>query len=120
MSNTVAIKRATFTSAHSSSLVLMDQYFSLESGLNQLLGFPGGSGGKESACNVGDLGSIPGLGRTPGGGHGNLLQYSCLEKPYGQQSLEVLQSVGSQRVGHDWVTQHTNQLSEIRLSSVSP
>ena len=36
---------------------------------------------KESACNVGDLGSIPGLGRSPRGGHGNLLQYSCLENP---------------------------------------
>ena len=42
-------------------------------------GFPGGSAGKESACNVGDLGLIPGLGRSPGGGHGNRLQYSCLE-----------------------------------------
>ena len=45
------------------------------------LGFPGGTDGKESACNVGDLGWIPALGRSPGGGHGNLLQYSCLEKP---------------------------------------
>ena len=44
-------------------------------------------GGKESACNVGDLGSIPGLGRSPGGGHGNPLQYSCLENPHGQGSL---------------------------------
>ena len=43
------------------------------------MGFPGGSDGKESICNVGDLGSIPGLGKSPGGGHGNLLQYSCLE-----------------------------------------
>ena len=43
--------------------------------------FPGGSDGKESAYNVGDLGSIPGSGRSPGGGHGNLLQYSCLENP---------------------------------------
>ena len=40
---------------------------------------PGGPDGKESACNVGDLGLIPGLGRSPGGGHGNPLQYSCLE-----------------------------------------
>ena len=39
------------------------------------------SPGKESACNVGDLGSIPGLGRSPGKGHGNPLQYSCLENP---------------------------------------
>ena len=45
------------------------------------LGFPGGSDGKESACNVGDLGLIPGLRRSPGGGHGNSLQYSCLENP---------------------------------------
>ena len=41
--------------------------------------FPGGSDGKGSACNAGDLGSITGLGRSPGGGHGNPLQYSCLE-----------------------------------------
>ena len=44
-------------------------------------GFPGGSDSKESACNMGDLGSIPGSGRSPGEGHGNLLQYSCLENP---------------------------------------
>ena len=42
-------------------------------------GFPGGSDGKEFTCNAGDLGSIPGLRRSPGGGHCNLLQYSCLE-----------------------------------------
>ena len=42
---------------------------------------------KESACNVGDLDSIPGLGRSPGGGHVNPLQYSCLENPHGQRSL---------------------------------
>ena len=45
-------------------------------------GFPSGSVGKESACNAGDIedvGSTPGLGRSPGGGNGNLLQYSCLE-----------------------------------------
>ena len=45
------------------------------------LGFPGGLVSKESAHNAGDLGSIPGLGRSPGGGHGNPLQYSCLESP---------------------------------------
>ena len=44
-------------------------------------GFPGGSDGKESAFNAGDLGSIPGLGRSPGGRHGNPLQYSYLENP---------------------------------------
>ena len=51
------------------------------------LGFPGGAGGKESACNGGDLGSNSGLGRSPGGRHGNPLQYSCLENPHGQRSL---------------------------------
>ena len=50
-------------------------------------GFPGGSDGKESSCNVGDLGSIPGLGRSPGEGHGNPLHYACLENPYGQRNL---------------------------------
>ena len=45
------------------------------------LGFPGGSGSKESACNVGDMGSIPGLGRSPGEGNGNPFQYSCLGNP---------------------------------------
>ena len=52
------------------------------------MGFPGGSDGKESACNVGDLDSIPGLGRFLEGRHGNPLQYSCLENPHGQRSLE--------------------------------
>ena len=50
-------------------------------------GFPGGSDSKESACNVGGLGLILGLGRPPGGIYGNPLQYSCLENPHGQRSL---------------------------------
>ena len=45
------------------------------------LGFPGGSHGKESACNAGDLGSIPESGKSPGEGDGYPLQYSCLENP---------------------------------------
>ena len=45
------------------------------------LGFPGGSDSKESACNVGDLGSIPGWGKSPRGEHGNPLQHSCQENP---------------------------------------
>ena len=52
-----------------------------------ILRFTGGSDGKESACNAGDLGLIPGLGRSPGGRHRNPLQYSCLENPHGQRSL---------------------------------
>ena len=51
------------------------------------MGFPGGSDGKESTCNAGDLGLIPGLGRSPEGGRGNPVQYPCLENPRGQRSL---------------------------------
>ena len=50
-------------------------------------GFLGSSAGKESACSMRDLGSIPGLGRSPGGGHGNPFQCSCLENPHGKRSL---------------------------------
>ena len=50
-------------------------------------GLPRWLSGKESTCNAGDLGLIPGLGISPGGGHGNPLQYSCLENPRGERSL---------------------------------
>ena len=49
--------------------------------LSDSMGFPGGSDGKASTCNAGDLGLIPGLGRLPGEGNGYLLQYSCPENP---------------------------------------
>ena len=62
-----------------------------------LMGFPGGSAGKESTSNAEDLGSIPGLERFPGGGHGNPLRYSCLGSPMGRGAW--LWSIGSQRVG---------------------
>jgi len=65
------------------------------------MGFPGGSDGKESDCNEGDLDSTPGLGRSPGGGNGNPLQYSCLENPHGQKEPGGLLSMGLQRVGND-------------------
>ena len=53
-----------------------------------------GSDSKESTCNAGDLGSIPGLGRSPGGGDDNPLHYSCLENPHGQRSLADYSSWG--------------------------
>ena len=59
---------------------------------------PGGANGKDPSTSAGDLrdpGAIPGLGRSPGGGHGNPLQYSCLENPHGQRSL-----VGYRPWGH--------------------
>ena len=54
-----------------------------------LQGFPDGSGGKESACDVGDLGSIPGSGRSPGERNGNPLQYSCLENSMGRGAWQA-------------------------------
>ena len=58
--------------------------------------FPGASDGKEPSCNAGNLGLLPGLGRSLGGGHGNPLQYSCLENPHGQRSLAGYCPWGSQ------------------------
>ena len=63
-------------------------------------GFPGGSEVNASACDVGDLGSIPGLGRSPGEGNGNPLQYSCLENPMDGGAWWATVH-GLQRVGHD-------------------
>ena len=72
--------------------LFLDQIYSL-------IGLPcGGSDGK--AYNAGDLGSIPGSGRSPGGGNGNPLQYACLENPM-MEEHGSLQSMGLQRVGHD-------------------
>ena len=67
------------------------------------MGFPDGSDGKASACKGGDLGSIPRSGRFPGEGYGNPLQYPCLENSWTEEPHR-LQSVGSQRVRHDWAT----------------
>ena len=64
---------------HISDKELIPQY--INNSLRSVMGFPGGSEGKVSACNGGDLGSIPGSGRSPGEGNGNPLQYSCLENP---------------------------------------
>ena len=71
-----------------------------------VMGFPGGSEVKESACNVGDLGSIPGSGRSPGERNGNLLQLPCSSilawrVPWTEEH-GGLQSTGSQRVRHDF------------------
>ena len=66
-------------------------------------GFPGGSDSEESTCNAGDPGSTAGSGRSTGGGHGNPLQYSCLENPVdGGVWWATVQ--GLQRVGHNWST----------------
>ena len=67
------------------------------------LGFPGGPDRKESACNAGDLGLIPGLGRPPGEGNGNPLQYSCLENLMDRRSWRAIVH-GFARIGHDLAT----------------
>ena len=72
-------KRQNFNLLHIHNYLLHGSY--------TVLGFPGGSDGKESPHHVGNLGLIPGLQRSPRGGHGNPLQYSCLENPCGQRSL---------------------------------
>ena len=62
-------------------------------------GFPGGASGKEPTAIAGYVGSVPGSGRSPGGGHGNSLQYSCLENPMDRGAWRA---TVSHRVGHDW------------------
>ena len=70
--------------------------------------FPGESDGKQSTCNVGDLGSIPGLGKSPEGGHGNPLQYSCLENPHGQRSLASYSPWGHKELDRTkWLSTHS-------------
>ena len=65
--------------------------------LMPMWGFPGGSYGKESSCNAGDLGSIPGLGRSPGEGNGNPLHILTWRIPWTEKSGR-LQSMGSQEL----------------------
>ena len=73
-------------------------------------GLPGGSDGEESTCNAGNLGSISGSGRTPGGGHGNPPQYSCVENPHGQRSLAGCSPWGHKELNTTKLlkTQHTH------------
>ena len=66
-------------------------------------GFPGGSDSKESACNSGYWGLIPGLGKSSEEGNGNLLQYSCLENPMDRGAWQATVH-GVARVGHDLLT----------------
>ena len=65
-----------------------------------LLDFSGGSVSKKPACNAGDQVSTPGLGRSPGGGHGNPPQYSCLENPKDRGAWQAT-VYGTARVGHN-------------------
>ena len=74
---------------------------------NSTVTIPCSSDGKKSSCNEEDLGLIPGLGRSPGGGHGNPLQYSCLKNPHGQRSLAGYSSWGGQELDTtEWLSTH--------------
>ena len=84
------------------------------------LGFPGGSDGKEFSWKLGDLGPIPGLGRSPGEGKGHPLQYSCLKNPHGQRSLAG-HSLCSCRVRDDWAAKpSTEWTSQVVLVVENP
>ena len=65
-----------------------------------ILGFPGGSAGQESTCNVGDLGSMPGLGRSPGEGKGYPLQYSGLENFMDFMARGLTESDTTEQLSH--------------------
>ena len=67
------------------------------------MGFPGGSDGKESAYSARDRGLIPGLGRSPREGHGNLLQYSCLENSMNRRACRA--------IVHEVTNRHTEKLN---------
>ena len=82
---------------------------------DNIMGFPGGSNGKESACNTGDRGSIPGSGRAAGGGIGNPLQYSCLQNSMDREAWWAT-FLGLQRVGHDWATNFHFSFHNVYLS----
>ena len=77
-------------------------------------GLPGGSDGKESGCNEGDLGLIPGLGRSPEGGQGHRLQHSCLENPHGQRSLAGYSPWGRKELD---TTEQLSTAQHIKLKS---
>ena len=76
--------------------------------LTRYQGFPGGSGGKESTCNAGDLGSIPGSGRSSGDGNGYPLQYSCLENPMDREAWwATIHRVANSGTRLKWLSLHT-------------
>ena len=81
-----------------------------------LVGFYGGS---EFACHVGDLGSIPGLGRSPGGGHDNALQYSCLENPMDRRAWWAIIN-GVTRVSHDLAAKPSTTTTVFQFSQLCP
>ena len=82
----------------------------------QSMGFPHSSVGKESSCSAGDAGLIPGSGRVPGGGHGNPLQYSCLENPKDRGAWQATFH-GVSRIGYDLMTEQQQRINTILAAS---
>ena len=91
----------------------------------QWSGFPRGSAVKNLPASAGDMGSIPGLGGSPGGGHGNPLQYSCLENPHGQRNLAGYSPWGCKELDmneqlnnnhYQWSWEKTKTVCQSRLS----
>ena len=78
----------------------------------------GGSDNKGSACNEGDLGSIPGSGRSPGGRYGNPLQYSCLETCIDRGPWRDIVHWGLKRVRHDWVIKYSTAHKSVCITTV--
>ena len=73
-------------------------------------GFPGGSDGKVSVCNLGDPGLIPGLGKSPGEGNGNPLQYSCLGNPMDRKAWQAtVQGVAESQTRLTQLSSHANE-----------
>ena len=89
----------TFFSVHEMKNTCIFTYFNYLATIH-FLGFPGSSDGKESAYNEGDLGLIPGSGRSPGGENGNPLKYSCLESPMNRGAWWA-QYIGAERLGSE-------------------
>ena len=82
-----------------------------------LCGLPWWLSGKESACNAGDLGSVPGLGRSPGGGHGNPLQYSCLENSMDRGAWwATVHGVAKSRTWLKWLSRSSSVFMQRILS----
>ena len=110
-----------YTRGEKANLEFLNQSLKVQNIEN--MGFPGGSNGKESACSAGDSGSIPGSGRSLGEENGNPLQYSCLENPMNRgEEPGRLQSIGSQRIGHDWLNnthrKHIAQVTNEKLTVI--
>ena len=83
------------------------------------MGFPGSSDSKESASNAGNLGAIPGSGRSPGEGNGSPLQYSCLENPMDRGAWRATVHGVAHRFGHDRVTKTFTLSVEAEVSILS-